>query len=109
MSYISNRIKEKMATSESYRVAMNEEIAETERETKRREALMASLGKIRQERKLTQSEVAKAMNLSQARVSQLEKGSESFSLDRFLDYLDTVGVSISFQTNADSMSQNTHS
>lgn len=57
-----------------------------------RVALFEALQKIRKERNLTQQEAAKLLNTSQSRISKLEKGDPSVTLDLMIRSLVTLGA-----------------
>lgn len=90
MSYIKRRIERGREESAEYRAAYDEEVALAEQEKARREALMSAVANLRKAAHVTQHQVADAMKISQARVSQLERGEETLSVDRFLDMLSVL-------------------
>ncbi len=57
-----------------------------------RVALFEAFQKMRKEKKLTQQEAAKLLNTSQSRISKLEKGDPSVTLDLMIRSLVTLGA-----------------
>lgn len=57
-----------------------------------RVALFEAFLKMRKERNLTQQETAKLLNTSQSRISKLEKGDPSVTLDLMIRSLVTLGA-----------------
>ena len=55
-------------------------------------ALYEAFQKMRKEKKLTQQETAKLLNTSQSRISKLEKGDPSVTLDLMIRSLVTLGA-----------------
>jgi predicted XRE-type DNA-binding protein len=66
-----------------------------------RSALMATLREVLEERKLTQAEAARLLEVSQPRVSDLVRGKIGlFSIDTLVDMLARVGVRVEVRTTA---------
>lgn len=57
-----------------------------------RVALFEAFQKMRKEKNLTQQEAAKLLNTSQSRISKLEKGDPSVTLDLMIKSLVTLGA-----------------
>lgn len=101
MSYIKNRVAKTRETDATYRAAYDEEMALIERQTERRSAVMGQIASIRKSLGVTQQEVASALKISQARVSQIESGTETVSVDYLLDFLDLLNVQMVLVNRAD--------
>ena len=101
MSYIKRRIEKNRSKDAVYRAAYDEEVELLAREKERREDLMKRIASVRKSRHFTQEAVARAMKISQARVSQLERGSETLSIDNFLKMLDVLNVRLVFLSEDD--------
>ena len=101
MSYIKKRIEENRARSAEFRAAYDEEVELLAREKARRQEVMRALASIRKSRHITQEAVAAAMGITQARVSQLERGAESLSVDSLLKLTEVLGVRMEFVTEDD--------
>ncbi len=99
MSYIKRRIEKNRLEDEGYRVVYDQEVELLARERERREGLMKHLAAVRKARHFTQHAMAEAMNISQARVSQLERGSEPLSIDSFLQMLEVLNVRVVILTD----------
>ena len=91
MSYIKNRIARDMEDPE-FRAAFEEEEALLARQNERRAAVMGQVAAMRKAQGVTQHDVAAALKISQSRVSQLERGSETLSVDHLLDLLELLKV-----------------
>jgi predicted XRE-type DNA-binding protein len=94
VSYVKDRIAKNRTTNDEYRIAFDEEVELLAVQRRRREALMKRLSAVRKANHVTQQKLAEAMQISQARVSQLERGTETLSIDHFLTMLDVLGVQI---------------
>ena len=73
----------------------------TENSINRSKELMKEISKIISQYKLTQTEIANVLNVSQARVSNLanpDKHFDKFSIDKLFEYLDILGEVISFKS-----------
>lgn len=94
MSYIKKRIEKNRAEDAEYRAAYDEETALLAQEQERRQEVMKRIASLRRSKHMTQRALAEAMSISQARVSQLERGVETLSIDSFLTMLDVLGARI---------------
>lgn len=94
MSYIEKRIAKQMREDPEYREAMQEEVSLLSIETERRKQLMSIVAKLRKAQRLTQVELAKKLHVSQARVSQMERGMEPISVDGFLRMVEALNGEI---------------
>jgi transcriptional regulator with XRE-family HTH domain len=54
--------------------------------------MMRQLADFRKARNVTQEQLAKRLRISQERVSQIESGAETISVDRLLDFADALGI-----------------
>lgn len=92
-----NKEKQKKLEKKGWKISTTEEfLGLTEEESSYIELklkLSANLRKIRQERKLTQVELAKIIKSSQSRVAKLETGDPSVSLDLIIRSLLALGAS----------------
>ena len=102
MSYVKDRIAKNRVENAEYRKSYDEEVRLLKQQQARREALMKRLASLRKSKHVTQQQVAKAMKISQARVSQLERGAETLSLDHFLAMLDVLGVTMEIVSGTES-------
>ena len=96
MSYIKDRIARNRAESAEYRAAYDEEAESLARRNERRAAVMGQVAAMRKARGVTQQDVATALNVSQSRVSQIERGGETLSVDYLLDLLELLKVKMVF-------------
>ena len=99
MSYIKSRIEKNKLADEVYCKAFDEEVELLAREQARREELMKRVAAVRKAKHLTQQEMADAMSISQARVSQLERGAEPLSVDSFLQMLEVLDLHLVILTD----------
>lgn len=90
MSFIKDHIAQMCAENEEYRAAYEEEVALQKEQDELRAALMKQIVRIRKHRRLTQTDLAKHMRVSQARVSQIERGEEPIGVDSVLALLKAV-------------------
>ncbi len=95
MTYIERKIAKRLAESKEFRVAFEEEVQERELEKERRVRLMSTLANVRKKKGLSQSQVAKLLNVSQSRISQIESGRESVSVDHLLKLVEILGAQLS--------------
>ena len=86
MTYTEQRIARKMAESPEYRAAFEEEL----RELEHRQQLMAMVASLRKTSRLSQRELAEKMKVSQARISQMERGTEPVSVDNLLRMIELL-------------------
>lgn len=90
MSYIKNRIAKDRAEDPEFRAAYDEEVELIARETALRQELMAVVAELRKAQRLSQQQLAARLKVSQARVSQMERGMESLSVDSVLQMVDAL-------------------
>lgn len=90
MSYIEKRIARKMAESPEYRAGFEEEEALLAQELERRQQVMTVIAELRKAQHLSQQQLAARLKVSQARVSQMERGKESLSIDSVLQMVDAL-------------------
>jgi transcriptional regulator with XRE-family HTH domain len=98
MSYIEEFIEKSRRESSVFRVAYDEEVQIAAEEKERRVALMKAMTQFRKAAKISQQQLAQAMQISQARVSQLEKGAETLSVDHLLEMLHLLGGKLAIFT-----------
>ena len=79
-----------MAEKPEYRAAFEEEEALLAKELERRQKLMSLVTAIRKAQRLSQQQLAEMMKVSQARVSQMERGREPLSVDSFLQMIEVL-------------------
>jgi predicted XRE-type DNA-binding protein len=80
-------------SAEEYQASLNEE---------KLKALSFSLKDIRKAQGLTQTDIAKRLNVSQIRISQLENGKlEKVQLNTLKSYLQAVGVEMTIKVDLD--------
>ena len=94
MSYIKRRIEKNRAENPAYRVAFDEE---TERYTalqEQRRQLMHQFATARKSLKLSQKDIGDKLNVSQARVSQMERGEAAMSFDRVIELASILGLNL---------------
>jgi predicted XRE-type DNA-binding protein len=90
LSYIKNRIAKDRAEDPVFRAAYDEEAELIARETELRQKLMAVVAEIRKSQRLSQQQLAARLKVSQARVSQMERGTDSLSIDSVLQMIDAL-------------------
>jgi len=88
--------KKRVLESKGYRVGSTEEFLGLSKEESEyielKLALSQALSKQRQQKKLTQIQLAKMLNSSQSRVAKMEKGDPTVSLDLLIKSLLAVGA-----------------
>jgi transcriptional regulator with XRE-family HTH domain len=90
LSYIKNRIAKDRAEDPVFRAAYDEEVELIAKETALRQELMAVVADLRKAQRLSQQQLAARLKVSQARVSQMERGTESLSIDSVLQMVDAL-------------------
>jgi len=90
MTYTERRIAKKMAENPEYRAAFEEEEAILAKELEHRQQLMSLVTAMRKAQHLSQQQLAERMKVSQARVSQMERGHEPLSVDSFLQMIEVL-------------------
>lgn len=94
MTYTERRIAKKMAENPEYRTAFEEEEALLAKELEHRRQLMSLVATMRKAQRLSQQQLAVKLNVSQARVSQMEQGHEPLSVDSLLQMIEALHGSI---------------
>jgi len=89
VSFIKDLIAEEMQDAE-FRAAYEEEVELTRKEQERRQQVMSAVAAIRKAQHLSQQQLAARLKVSQARVSQMERGTESLSVDSLLEMVDAL-------------------
>ena len=90
MTYTERRIAKKMAENPEYHAAFEEEQAILAKELEHRQQLMSLVTAMRKAQHLSQQQLAERMRVSQARVSQMERGHEPLSVDSFLQMIEVL-------------------
>jgi transcriptional regulator with XRE-family HTH domain len=89
VSFIKDLIAEEMQDAE-FRAAYEEEVELTRKEQERRRQVMTAVATMRKAQHLSQQQLAARLKVSQARVSQMERGTESLSVDSLLEMVDAL-------------------
>ena len=89
---LKDRIAKNKSENAEYRAAYDEEVELLSQQKARREELMKRIAAVRKSRHVTQERMAEEMKISQARVSQLERGAETLSIDHLLTMLEVLGA-----------------
>lgn len=108
MSYADERIAKNRAASSEYQEAFDEEARLLQQQRTRRKELMKKLVSLRKSKRLSQKSVAEALKISQARVSQMERGEETLSIDRFLSMVEFVGVTLQIVPESGAVVKRSH-
>jgi transcriptional regulator with XRE-family HTH domain len=87
-----------MAENPEYRAAFEEEEAILAKELEQRQKLMSLVSSIRRSQHMSQQQLAKRMNVSQARISQMERGREPLSVDSLLQMVESLSGCITILT-----------
>lgn len=101
MSYTTDRIARRMAESAEFRAAYEQQLREEAEEQARRERVMKRFADARKARKLSQSQLGETLKISQERLSQIERGVETLSVDRLLDLAAALGLHIAILNEED--------
>jgi transcriptional regulator with XRE-family HTH domain len=101
MTYTERRIAKKILENPEYRAAYQEEEELLAKELENRQKLMSMVIAMRKAQNLSQHQLAEKMNISQARVSQMERGHEPFSVDSLLQMIEVLHGSIVILTPED--------
>ncbi len=101
MTYTERRIAKKMAENPKYRAAFEEEELHLAKELEKRQELMSLLCSIRKSQHMSQQQLAERMKVSQARISQLERGQAPLSVDSLLQMVELLSGSIAILTPED--------
>ena len=94
MTYTERRIAKKMAENADYRAAYEEEDVLFAKEQEHRQELMSVVIAMRKAQNLSQQQLAERLKVSQARVSQMERGREPLSVDSLLQIIEVLHGSI---------------
>ncbi|CAN5433190.1 hypothetical protein BH11ARM2_BH11ARM2_09110 [soil metagenome] len=90
MSYIKDRIASQCANDPEYRALYEADL----REEELRVAFMKGLAERRRRQHLTQESMAKCLGVSQARISQIERGAQPVGMDGLIAYLKAMNVNL---------------
>ncbi|CAN5638661.1 hypothetical protein BH11ARM2_BH11ARM2_25040 [soil metagenome] len=90
MSFIKDHIAQMCTENPEYREAYEEEVRLQQEQAELRVKLMKQIVSLRKQRRLTQVDLAGRLHVSQARVSQIEKGAEPVGIDSVLALLKAV-------------------
>lgn len=94
MSYVTNLIEQYREEDPEFRAAYDEEVELFNQLQERRRKIMSLFAEARKTQKLSQREIGQRLNVSQARVSQMERGEEPMSFDRVLELASVLGLSL---------------
>jgi predicted XRE-type DNA-binding protein len=94
MTFIEKQIAKNKASDPEFLAAFVEEEENLAKELEHRRELMATVIAIRKAQGLSQVQLARKLKVSQARVSQMERGNASLSVDHLLQIVEELKGSI---------------